>query len=101
MTNRRARLTLRRAWAVMFTSATFITLAAAISTPARAAVPWWKNCTAVHKRYLHGIGRVGAHDHTSGKPVTTFKRSNKLYTTAVGHNRGLDRDHDGVACESA
>jgi hypothetical protein len=33
--------------------------------------------------------------------VTTFKRSTKLYFLAMSHNRGLDRDHDGVACEQA
>jgi hypothetical protein len=55
------------------------------------------NCTAMHKvyKYRHGIGRVGAHDHTTGVPVTTFYRSNRLYYL----NRGLDRDKDGIACE--
>jgi excalibur calcium-binding domain-containing protein len=31
--------------------------------------------------------------------VTTFKRSNSLYRTAISYNRGLDRDGDGIACE--
>jgi hypothetical protein len=26
-------------------------------------------------------------------------RSDALYNTAMGHNRGLDRDKDGIACE--
>jgi hypothetical protein len=38
---------------------------------------------------------VGAHDHTSGVPVTNFYRSNRLYYL----NRHLDRDKDGIACE--
>jgi Excalibur calcium-binding domain len=59
----------------------------------------WKNCTVVNKRYPHGIGRVGARDKTSGEPVTTFRRSNLLYRTAMRYNRGLDRDKDGIACE--
>jgi Excalibur calcium-binding domain len=42
---------------------------------------------------------VGAHDKTSGEPVTNFKRSTKLYRLATGYNAGLDRDHDGIACE--
>lgn len=28
-------------------------------------------------------------------------RSTKLYTLAMSHNRGLDRDKDGIACEKA
>jgi hypothetical protein len=55
----------------------------------------FQNCTAMHKVYRHGVGRVGARDHTSGKPVTTFKRSNRLYNA----NKSLDRDKDGIACE--
>jgi hypothetical protein len=53
----------------------------------------------VNKRYPHGVGRVGARDKTSGIPVANFKRSNFLYRTAMGYNRGLDRDKDGLACE--
>jgi hypothetical protein len=63
--------------------------------------PWWKNCTQVNRHYPHGVGKVGAHDKTSGDPVTNFKRSNSLYALAIKHNRGLDRDHDGIACEKA
>jgi Excalibur calcium-binding domain len=59
----------------------------------------WKNCTQVNKRYPHGVGRRLAHDKTSGTPVTTFRRSNLLYGTAMRYNRGLDRDKDGIACE--
>jgi hypothetical protein len=62
--------------------------------------PLWKNCTAVNKRYPHGIGKVGAHDKTTGTPVTNFKRSTKLYRVATGYNKGLDRDGDGIACET-
>jgi Excalibur calcium-binding domain len=69
---------------------------AAATTAVRAP---WKNCTQVNKRYPHGVGRVGAHDKTSGTPVTTFRRSNVLYRTAMRNNRGLDRDRDGIACE--
>jgi hypothetical protein len=41
------------------------------------------------------------HDKTTGIPVTNFKRSNTLYATAVKFNKGLDRDKDGIACETA
>jgi Excalibur calcium-binding domain len=61
----------------------------------------WTNCTAVHRRYPHGVGRVGARDKTSGTPVTTFKRSNLLYRLAMRSNSRLDRDKDGIACEKA
>jgi hypothetical protein len=70
------------------------------ATAASSVVPaLWKNCTHVNKRYPHGVGRVGAHDKTSGTPVTNFKRSTFLYRTAMRYNRGLDRDKDGIACE--
>jgi hypothetical protein len=61
----------------------------------------WRNCAHVNQRWPHGIGRVGAHDITSGTPVTNFKRSNLLYRRAMRYNRGLDRDKDGIACEKA
>jgi hypothetical protein len=63
--------------------------------------PLYKNCTALNKRYWHGIGRTNAHDKTSGAPVTTFRRSNRLYRLALSYNKGLDRDKDGIACEKA
>jgi Excalibur calcium-binding domain len=70
------------------------------SAPAQLAVPaLWRSCTAVHTRYPHGVGRVGAHDRTSGRPVTNFLRSTKLYDTAMHYNRRLDGDRDGIACE--
>jgi Excalibur calcium-binding domain len=66
-----------------------------------AAPPLYKNCTNLNKKYPHGLGRVGARDHTSGTPVTNFNRSTKLYKLAMSYNRGLDRDKDGIACEKA
>lgn len=61
----------------------------------------YKNCTALNKKYKHGLGKSGAKDKVSGKskPVTNFKRSTKLYKEAMSYNRGLDRDKDGIACE--
>ena len=63
------------------------------------APPLYKNCTNLNKKYPHGLGRANARDKTSGDPVTSFKRSTRLYNIAMSHNRGLDRDKDGVACE--
>ena len=65
------------------------------TTTADASARTFKNCTAMHKVYKHGVGRYGAHDHTSGTPVTNFKRSNALYRA----NKKSDRDGDGIACE--
>ena len=73
---------------------------ATVAGAANAVIPaQWKNCTQVNKRYPHGVGKLGAHDKTSGVPVTTFKRSTRLYRIAMSCNRGLDRDKDGIACE--
>jgi hypothetical protein len=74
------------------------------SVPAATSVPYlWQNCTHVHTKYRHGVGKVGAHDRTTGTSVTTFYRSTRLYNIAMSYNgqRGynLDRDRDGIACE--
>ena len=53
----------------------------------------------MHKTYPHGVGKLHARDKTSGTPVTNFKRSTRLSKIAISHNRGLDRDKDGIACE--
>jgi Excalibur calcium-binding domain len=64
------------------------------------AIPYlWKNCTHVHTKYRHGVGRRFAHDHTSGTAVTNFYRSTRLYKIAIGYNKRLDADKDGIACE--
>lgn len=73
--------------------------------PADAAKPKsYKNCTALNKVYPHGVGKKGAKDHTSGKPVTNFKVSTTIYSYNDGKNKhkgehDLDRDNDGIACE--
>ena len=82
--------------AMAIVAATFTTVSTAQVADAKGV---WKNCTTVNHRYPHGVGRRGAHDHTTGDPVTNFKRSNRLYRIAMNHNRGLDRDHDKIACE--
>ena len=66
------------------------------------ATPYvWQNCTHVHTKYRHGVGRTNARDHVRGStaPVTTFVHSTALYSTAVRWNSRLDGDKDGVACE--
>jgi hypothetical protein len=79
-----------------------IALCALLALPALAGAATvqrkhFANCTALHGTYPHGVGRRGAHDHTrSGtNPVTDFTRNTKVYE----QNSGLDRDHDGIACE--
>lgn len=67
--------------------------------PSAEAAPWHDNCTKFNRKYPHGVGKRHAHDQTSGTPVTTFKRSNKLYRAAMRANPDLDRDGDGIACE--
>lgn len=55
----------------------------------------YSNCKALNRDYPHGVGKTGARDSTSGKAVTNFTRSSKLYRA----NRSKDRDGDGIACE--
>ena len=88
---------------IAFAAAAVASSVVVVSAPADAAVSW-RNCAAVHRTYPHGVGKRHAHDidhdHTGEPPVTNFKRSNHLYAVAMNHNRGLDRDRDGIACES-
>lgn len=65
------------------------------ATSADATARKFANCTAMHKVYPHGVGKYGAHDRTSGTPVTSFKRNNALYYA----NSFSDRDKDKIACE--
>jgi hypothetical protein len=69
----------------------------AAASPADAAAKHYANCTALNRTYKHGVGRKGAHDKVRGKskPVTNFTVNTAVYNA----NHGLDRDHDGVACE--
>jgi hypothetical protein len=79
-----------------------VVAALVVSGAATAKTPTlYKNCTNLNKRYPHGVGKLGAHDKTAGTPVTTFKRSTRIYLLAMSYNRGLDRDKDGIACEKA
>jgi hypothetical protein len=76
--------------------ATAALLAVPVASPAKAPVRY-KNCKALNAKYPHGVGRVGAKDKTTGTPVTTFRRNNRLYEA----NKGRDRDGDKIACEKA
>jgi len=81
-----------------------VALAAALvpAAPGSSATPWlWQRCSHVNTKYKHGLGKRYAHDRTRGttEPVTNFYRSTRLYNIAMGYNRGLDRDKDGIACE--
>jgi curli biogenesis system outer membrane secretion channel CsgG len=77
---------------------TAVMLLAVSVAPADAAASY-QNCTALQKTYPHGVGKLHAHDSTSGTPVTNFKHSTKKYKKAVRANGNLDRDGDGIACE--
>jgi hypothetical protein len=61
-------------------------------TAATRAPLLYKNRTNFNKRYPHGLGKLTARDKTSGTPVTNFRRSTRIYNTAMRWNlRG--RDH--------
>jgi len=79
--------------------AALLVLAVSASAASETIPARWKNCTIVNKRFPHGVGKLRAHDRTSGTPVTNFRRSTLIYLRAMHYNRGLDRDKDGIACE--
>jgi hypothetical protein len=83
----------------LLVAATSLGLTLGMTASAEAAIPArdYANCTALNKVYPHGVGRWGAHDKTSGTPVTNFTRNNKVYRL----NDESDRDKDGIACEKA
>ena len=74
------------------------TLALPVTAEAVAPYPY-KNCTQLHSKYPHGVGKKGAHDRTSGTPVTSFTKNTKAYNKAMSYNSRLDADKDGIACE--
>jgi hypothetical protein len=78
--------------------------AASATAPTAAVSPaakTYKNCTALNKKYPHGVGKSSkVRDRDSqGKsvrnPVTNFRVSKALYLA----NKKSDRDGDGIACE--
>ena len=82
---------------MLVTTMTTSLLLGATAAPSQGAATKYKNCAALNKAYPHGVGRKGARDKTSGKPVTTFTVSASVYAA----NTGSDRDKDGIACEKA
>ena len=69
--------------------------AAVVAADVDVAAKTYANCTKLNNVYPHGVGKPNAVDHTSGRKVTSFKRSLSLYRA----NKGSDRDGDGIACE--
>ncbi|WP_088288674.1 DUF2510 domain-containing protein [Kineosporia sp. A_224] len=65
------------------------------ATSSTTAYRRYPNCDAMNVDYAHGVGRPGAKDSTSGKPVTTFVVNAGLYNANVAR----DGDDDGIACE--
>lgn len=41
------------------------------------------DCDALPRKDRHGVGKLHAHDHTTGTPVTNFYRSTRLYNIAM------------------
>ena len=52
-------------------------------TPASAAPQRYDSCAELHEAYPYGVGERDAKDRTSGTPVTSFKRSNRLYRAVL------------------
>jgi hypothetical protein len=84
---------------------TALLLGGVSAVESHAAAKPYKDCKALNRDYPHGVGRENARDRTSGKRVTNFKRSNRLYSRNDGKGGAppqeydLDRDNDGIACE--
>lgn len=69
---------------------------AAVAPAEAAPVKHFSNCTKLNRAYPHGVGLKGKKNKVgSHKRVSHHKVSPKLYKL----NKGMDRDHDGIACE--
>ncbi|GAB6903658.1 excalibur calcium-binding domain-containing protein [Kineosporia succinea] len=60
----------------------------------------YKNCTALHKDYQHGIRKKGGKDVVKGKSKPVPSSLIPIRTALYKVNTKLDRDKDGVACEA-
>lgn len=100
-------ITLPRRIAAASATAAVLLLPLTSTTAADAAVKpkYYTSCSALNKDYPHGVGKKGAKDKTSSKPVTNFKVSTTVYNMNNGPRNtktgeyDLDRDNDGIACE--
>lgn len=91
---------MRKLLTITLTSLALAAPVAVVSTAAEAHTTGvHDNCTNLNQKWPHGLGRRGARDHTSGDPVTNFRRNTKAYNRADNHNGTLDADNDGIACE--
>ncbi|MGY2743380.1 excalibur calcium-binding domain-containing protein [Arthrobacter sp. UYCu723] len=95
----------KKLFVVSLAAAALLLTVSAVPANAAPSPRSYKNCTELNKVYPHGVGKSGARDKTSGKPVTTFRVNNTVYSyNDGGANRhageyDLDRDNDGIACE--
>lgn len=77
------------------------------SAPADAATAPKKfsSCAAIHTVYSGGIAKPGVTKNTltkNGKKIQVPLSGRVAHSSALYNlNKGLDRDHDGVACEVA
>lgn len=79
-------------------------LPAVSATAAYPVTHHYSSCAAVHRSYSGGISKRGVYyntiRHADGTVTRRPLRGRVLHsTTAYTVNRGLDRDHDSVACE--
>ena len=71
--------------------------ATAATTAHHLSAHHFKNCTDMHRTYKGGVARKGAHDHRSGGGHARY--APHVSTDLYKANSGMDRDHDGIACE--
>lgn len=73
------------------------------ASPAEAATPKFKNCTALNAKYPGGVAKSAKVKNTKkvrGKTVPAkSSRKPKVSKSLYNANKRLDRDKDGIACE--
>ncbi len=85
----------------LLTVATLTTGAVSATAVSPAAAKKYGSCKKLNAVYPHGVAKSkGLLDRNKAKAVVADPVTNYTVNAAVYNaNKGLDRDHDGIACE--
>ena len=94
-------------FAALALSLVFVAAPAAGASPSLAAAgakmaALYASCKAFNAKYPHGVGRNKSQRlQQRRRPSDHLQAEHEDFDLAMSHNKGLDHDKDGVACEKA
>lgn len=59
----------------------------------------FRDCKKLNKTYKGGVAKKGVRFNKVGGKHMKFGTRPKFSNSLYSHNKGLDRDNDGIACE--